>query len=237
MIERCPAAPHASSHHQDRVQRRLLHRPGGGEDASAGEDQPNAPFPGLGIEVHEPGSSPLCRGHEEPRRAVRAARGHYDVLPRAAYQLQTLGRTKLLKGRDPCTSVFKPVWLGTDLPDTGPTPVGSYDEATLFWRHETLHRATLRDYATRSALYRDEREGLERRFIAIVSLPCRELISRPSSCFAHRVVGPVHAEYIVPIAGHSPQVLVSLTTERDSDDANFFIIDSATISPSDTMPE
>jgi len=65
----------------------------------------------------------------------------------------------------PCTSIFKPVWLGADLPDTGPTPTGTYDEATLFWRHEALHRATLRDYATRIKLYRDERDALERQFI------------------------------------------------------------------------
>jgi dipeptidase len=65
----------------------------------------------------------------------------------------------------PCTSLFKPAWLGAELPDTGPAPTGIYDEATLFWRHERLHRATLRDYATRAALYRDEREDLERRFV------------------------------------------------------------------------
>jgi dipeptidase len=65
----------------------------------------------------------------------------------------------------PCTSLFKPVWLGAEFPDTGPAPTGTYDETTLFWRHETLHRATLRDYATLVALYRDERDELERRLI------------------------------------------------------------------------
>jgi secernin len=65
----------------------------------------------------------------------------------------------------PCTSIFKPVWLGAALPDTGPVPTGTYDEATLFWRHEALHRATLRDYATRIALYQVERDMLERRFV------------------------------------------------------------------------
>ncbi len=34
----------------------------------------------------------------------------------------------------PCISLFKPVWLGAELPDTGPTPTGTYDGATLFWR-------------------------------------------------------------------------------------------------------
>jgi secernin len=66
----------------------------------------------------------------------------------------------------PCTSIFKPVWLGADLPDTGPAPTDTYDGATLFWRHEMLHRATLHDYATRIALYGDERDKLEARFIS-----------------------------------------------------------------------
>jgi dipeptidase len=66
----------------------------------------------------------------------------------------------------PCTSIFKPVWLGHELPDTGPTPNGEYNAATLFWRHEALHRATLRDYATAIASYRDERDELEKCFIA-----------------------------------------------------------------------
>jgi dipeptidase len=65
----------------------------------------------------------------------------------------------------PCTSVFKPVWLGAQLPDNGPVPTGTYDESSLFWRHEALHRATLRDYGTRIGMYRDERDALERRFI------------------------------------------------------------------------
>jgi secernin len=65
----------------------------------------------------------------------------------------------------PCTSLFKPVWLGGELPDTGPAPTGTYDAATLFWRHEVLHRATLRDYEARIALYQEERDALERRMI------------------------------------------------------------------------
>ncbi len=74
----------------------------------------------------------------------------------------------------PCTSIFKPVWLDAGVPNMNePTPTGEYDPATLFWRHESLHRATLRDYATCLALYRDERDALEQRFIAD-ALACRE---------------------------------------------------------------
>ncbi len=47
----------------------------------------------------------------------------------------------------PCTSVFKPVWLDGGLPDLGPAPTGHYDPVALWWRHEDLHRATLRDWS------------------------------------------------------------------------------------------
>jgi secernin len=88
----------------------------------------------------------------------------------------------------PCTSIFKPVWLGAELPDTGPVPTGTYDEATLFWRHETLHRATLRDYGTRIALYRQERDDLEARFVegarACSNQPLAERSAYSQRCFA-----------------------------------------------------
>ena len=83
----------------------------------------------------------------------------------------------------PCTSLFKPVWLGADLPDMGPAPTGTYDAAALFWRHEVLHRATLRDYATRIVLYQDERDELERRFSA-GALTCADRTAYTAQCFA-----------------------------------------------------
>lgn len=64
----------------------------------------------------------------------------------------------------PCMSVFVPVWLTAGLPDLGPPPGRTYDAATLWWRHEDLHRETLRDYAGRLALYRRDRDDLEASF-------------------------------------------------------------------------
>ena len=66
-----------------------------------------------------------------------------------------------------CTSLFKPVYLnGQPLADYGPLPDATYDERTLWWQHERLHRATLRDYPTRHALYCEERDALEAKFVA-----------------------------------------------------------------------
>ncbi len=72
----------------------------------------------------------------------------------------------------PETSLFKPVLFGsgekTALPDFGPAPGDQYDPGTLWWRHERLHRAMLEDYAGPLALFRDERDQLERAFLARV---------------------------------------------------------------------
>ena len=66
----------------------------------------------------------------------------------------------------PCTSIFKPVWVDASLPDLGPAPVDTYDPATLFWRHETLHRSTLRDHENLVNTFASERDALEHEFVA-----------------------------------------------------------------------
>lgn len=76
----------------------------------------------------------------------------------------------------PCTSVFKPVWIDTGLPDLGPPPTARYDKAALWWRHEALHREVLRDYSTRLPLFDDEREALESVFLS----DAEEMVSEPS---------------------------------------------------------
>ncbi len=76
------------------------------------------------------------------------------------------GMTHWLTGTSaPCTGIFKPVWLESGLPETGPAPSGEYDPAALWWRHEALHREVLRDYSARLALYKGERDALEEEFL------------------------------------------------------------------------
>jgi dipeptidase len=61
----------------------------------------------------------------------------------------------------PCTSVFKPVWLDAGLPDLGPTPGDRFDPATLWWRHELLHRGALADLPAFLAAFSPVRDQLE----------------------------------------------------------------------------
>ena len=65
----------------------------------------------------------------------------------------------------PCTSIFKPIWVDTQLLDMGPTPTGSYNVETLFWKHELLHRVTLSNYPSLIEEYKHDRDRLEREFI------------------------------------------------------------------------
>jgi dipeptidase len=66
-----------------------------------------------------------------------------------------------------CTSVFKPVYLnGGGLPYMGPEPTGRHDSESLWWKHERLHRAVIRDYPTRRLLYEEERGALEAAFLS-----------------------------------------------------------------------
>lgn len=65
----------------------------------------------------------------------------------------------------PCTSVFKPVWFDGGLPEM-PEPGREYDAGTMWWRHEVLHRETLRNYSGRLPVYAADRDALEAQFLA-----------------------------------------------------------------------
>ncbi len=88
----------------------------------------------------------------------------------------------------PCTSIFKPIWMDTPLPNMGPVPTRVYDPDSLFWRHELLHRATIQDFQSRMATYAAERDALEKEFIQgaldIASAPIEKRAQYSADCFA-----------------------------------------------------
>ena len=66
----------------------------------------------------------------------------------------------------PCTGIFKPVWMRDQgLPDIGPAPGAVYDARCLWWLHENLHRLVIEDYEHRIAIYKRERDALERKLM------------------------------------------------------------------------
>lgn len=87
----------------------------------------------------------------------------------------------------PCTGIFKPIWMDSGMPDLGPQPGGTYDSHSLWWRHEVLHRETLRDYVTRLPRYIEERDALERRFVEDVAIyqgmPAEKRLQFSQACF------------------------------------------------------
>ncbi len=66
-----------------------------------------------------------------------------------------------------CTSTFKPVWLDSGLPDSlGPAPGDRASAASLWWRHERLHRRALADLGAFLRDFASERDALEMSTIA-----------------------------------------------------------------------
>lgn len=64
----------------------------------------------------------------------------------------------------PCTGIFKPVWVDAP-PDLGALPTSKFDQKTIFWAHEDLHREVLKNYPARAAVFQAERDELEAEFI------------------------------------------------------------------------
>jgi secernin len=101
----------------------------------------------------------------------------------------------------PCISLYKPVRLGGELLAAGPPAAEGYDNASLFWRHERLHRATLKDYAKLKGLFDDERRAMQARFVAAADSTDGDMLQR---CWdEHLAVIPSWIERVDDRAAHS----------------------------------
>ncbi len=65
----------------------------------------------------------------------------------------------------PCTSLFKPVRVTRPL-DLGPMPMDRFSPDALWWRHERLHRAAMRDPQIAYPLFISERDSIEARWLS-----------------------------------------------------------------------
>jgi secernin len=134
-----------------------------------------------------------------------------------------------------CTGIFKPVYLEGRLPEIGPEPTGTYDPKSLWWTHERLHRAVIRDYATRISLYQEERDALEAAFLreaaelseryfnAAEEVRGEPLAALTASCFdraAEATTRWTGAVWSAPVQ-HRPPVLFSMAWDRFNKQAGF----------------
>lgn len=85
----------------------------------------------------------------------------------------------------PCTSFFKPVRVDQPV-DLGPAPSNRFDAATLWWGHERVHRAILRDYSGLFASFALARDVTEVQWLR----------GPPTSLEAFRVAGEIEEEWL-----------------------------------------
>jgi dipeptidase len=65
----------------------------------------------------------------------------------------------------PCLGLFKPIAVQQPL-DLGPVPTDHFDDGSLWWRHERLHRRVMQDPARLGPLATPDQAELERRWLA-----------------------------------------------------------------------
>lgn len=90
----------------------------------------------------------------------------------------------------PCTSLFKPVALDEPV-DLGPRPSNVADPATLWWRHEDLHRAVARDPGALLARFVAERDRTEHEWFA----------APPTSAEAFARADELEAQWLADVLG------------------------------------
>ncbi|MCI0513430.1 C69 family dipeptidase [candidate division KSB1 bacterium] len=66
----------------------------------------------------------------------------------------------------PCTSIFKPLWLDTPLPELERPLTGEYDANTYFWQHERFHRSVITNFQNSISRFQEVREEQEKENVA-----------------------------------------------------------------------
>jgi secernin len=101
----------------------------------------------------------------------------------------------------PCTSLFKPVAVDRPL-DLGPQADDHFDERTLWWRHERLHRRVLQNPGVLLPELAAERDAVEQRWLADPPPPdeafaeAEELLARWTARTAAAPAGDVRPRYV-----------------------------------------
>lgn len=122
-----------------------------------------------------PGTICAHGGHGPARRAAQTTMSLVASLDRNLPEIWSTG------GAAPCTALFRPFFIETGLPRPEPTPTDRADAACLWWRQERLHRAVIRDHASRLALYAPARDALEKALLAEIGRARAAAADRPAA--------------------------------------------------------
>jgi secernin len=102
-----------------------------------------------------------------------------------------------------CTSIFKPVFLGVELPDMGAYPIETFDPRAMWWIGELLHRRAMADFDNAVPAIRSNFEALEDKFIveahSVIKGTAREKQQFMIECF-HKAASAT-SEWIYRLAG------------------------------------
>jgi secernin len=74
----------------------------------------------------------------------------------------------------PCLSIFKPVLPNRPVTPHGSEPADRFDKATLWWRHELMHRGMLKRFPDHLAAIHAERDAMEASFRDRVGMTMRD---------------------------------------------------------------
>ncbi|MCP4435734.1 MAG: peptidase U34 [Actinomycetia bacterium] len=78
--------------------------------------------------------------------------------------LRPSGRHWLTGTSAPCTSLFKPARVDEPV-DLGPAPGNVFDQRSVWWRHELLHRSVMRNPDALLCRFSAERDSVEQRWL------------------------------------------------------------------------
>jgi secernin len=86
-----------------------------------------------------------------------------------------------------CVSIFKPIYFGVPMPETGPLPRETYTDGSLWWKHELLHRRAMAAFHTLAAEIREDFEKIEDGFFeagrALIAAPAKEKTEFMAECW------------------------------------------------------
>ena len=104
-----------------------------------------------------------------------------------------------------CTSIFKPVFPGIDLPHMGPSPRETFDPQAMWWMGELLHRRAMADFDNAVPAIQKDFAALEDKFIlearSVIKGTDTEKKQFMDECF-HRAAQAT-SEWIYRLAGRA----------------------------------